>query len=190
MRDISKPQMKLYLLRHAERGHGEDQDKLTELGVEQSKRLVPYLKTLNIKKVICASTNRAKETIKPFIQDSNLEVEYTSLVNEQEMGELTGRSGAEYKEALKESGLSKDEFRPAGGENYSDLMNRAKKFLELLRNEKTENILISTHAGFIRSVIILLLNLPREELTFDSASITSLEINKNFKVVNYKLNKG
>jgi len=105
------------------------------------------------------------------------------------MGELTGKSGSEYKEKLEKSGLSKEEFRPIGGENYSDLINRAKIFLNNLKKENSENILVSTHAGFIRSVIILLLNLPKEELIFDSASITFLEFDKDFKVINCELNK-
>jgi len=36
--------MKLYLLRHAERGHGEKQDTLTDLGIKQSEKIVPFLK--------------------------------------------------------------------------------------------------------------------------------------------------
>ena len=38
--------MKLYLLRHAERGHGEEQDFLTDLGKEQSEKIVPFLKKM------------------------------------------------------------------------------------------------------------------------------------------------
>jgi broad specificity phosphatase PhoE len=181
--------MKLYLLRHAERGHGEKQDILTDLGVEQSKKIIPFLEKLDINKIICADTNRAKETINPFIKKSSLSVEYTPLVNEQEMGELAGKSGSEYREKLEKSGLSKEEFRPKGGENYSDLVHRAKDFLNNLKNEKVENILVSTHAGFICSIIISLLNLPKENLTFDFASITYIEFDKNFKVIKYELNK-
>jgi broad specificity phosphatase PhoE len=181
--------MKLYLLRHAERGHGEDQDKLTELGIEQSKEIVPFLEKLDINRIICANTKRAMKTIEPFIKNSKINIEYTSLVNEQEMGELTGKSGSEYRAKLEESGLSKEEFRPKGGENYSDLMNRAKSFLNNLKNEKSENILVSTHAGFIRSIIIVLLKLPKEELIFDSASITCIEFNEKLNVIKYELNK-
>lgn len=181
--------MKIFLLRHAERGHGKEQDTLTNLGIEQSEKIVYYLEKFNFDKIICADTNRAKKTIEPFVKKFPTKVEYTSLVNEQEMGELTGKSGSEYKEELEKSGLIKEEFRPKGGENYFDLMNRAKQFLNNLEKEKSENIFISTHAGFIRSVIILLLNMPKENLIFDSASLTTVEFDKNFKVINYELNK-
>ena len=181
--------MKLYLLRHAERGHGEKQDILTDFGIEQSEKIVPFMKKLGIDKIICADTNRAKKTIEPFIKKFPLTIEYTSLVNEQEMGELTGKSGSEYREQLENSGLSKEEFRPKGGENYSDLINRAKVFLNNLKNEKSENILVSTHAGFIRSLIILLLNFKKEELNFDSASITWIEFDKDLNILKYELIK-
>lgn len=181
--------MKLYLLRHAERGHGEEQDTLTEFGIEQSEKIVPLLKKLKIDKIICANTNRAKKTIEPFTKKFQILTECTPLVNEQEMGELTGKSGSEYRAQLEKSGLTKEEFRPKGGENYSDLMNRAKVFLNRLKNERSENILVSTHGGFIRSVIISLLNLPKEELIFDPASITFIEFDKNFNVIKHELNK-
>lgn len=181
--------MKLLFLRHAERGHGKEQDTLTNLGIEQSKKIVGFLENRKIEKIICANTNRARKTIEPFLKIFSGEISYTNLVNEQEMGELTGKSGTEYREQLEKSGLSEEEFRPNGGENYFDLINRAKKFLEEIKKEKLETILVSTHAGFIRSVIILLLNIPRENLTFDSASLTMIELDNKFNIINYELNK-
>jgi len=181
--------MKLYLLRHCERGHGENQDTLTELGKGQAEKMVSYLGTLKIDKIICAETNRAKETINPFLVKSGFKnVEFTSLVNEQEMGELTGKLNSEYEKAREEAGLSKDEFKSKRGENYFDLIERARLFLEKLKKEKLEDILVVTHAGFIRSIAILLLNLKREELNFNSASITSIELDEKFNILNYKLN--
>lgn len=181
--------MKLYLLRHAERGHGPEQDILTELGKKQSEEIVPYLTNLKIDQVICAETNRAKRTIEPFILSFNSKVEYTSLVNEQEMGELSGKSGLEYKNALEKSGLTKEDFRPKGGENYRDLMNRVKIFLNRLKKEKYQNILVVTHAGFIRSIINLILNVKKDTLNFDAASLTFIEFNDQFEVLDYKLNQ-
>jgi broad specificity phosphatase PhoE len=181
--------MKLYLLRHAERGHGKEQDSLTLYGKEQSENIVPHLKSLNIDKIFCAKTNRAEETIKPFMKHFSKEIEYTSLINEQEMGELNGKSGEDYRKVIEKSGLNKKEFRPEKGENYYDLFERAKKFLDSLKKEKAERILISTHAGFIRATVALLLNLPEEKLEFNSASITFIELDKHFKVISYNINK-
>jgi len=180
--------MKIYLLRHAERRHGKEQDSLTLEGIKKSEKIALYLEKLNINKVFCAKTNRAKDTIKSFLKTFSGDLEYTSLINEQEMGELSGKSGEEYRNAIEKSGLDKKEFRPEKGENYYDLLNRTKKFLNDLKKEKVERILISTHAGFIRSMVVLLLGLPEEQLKFDFASITFIELDKNFKVINYELN--
>ncbi len=181
--------MKLYLLRHAERVYGKEQDTLTFEGIKQSKEIVSSLKNLEIDKIICADTKRAIKTIEPFLKNNSIDTEYTNSVNEQEMGKLAGKSGAEYREAIQKSGLDKKRFRPEGGENYYDLIERAKKVLERLKREKAENILISTHAGFIRAITMLILSLPEEQLKFDFASLTIIELDKNFNVIKYGLNK-
>jgi len=181
--------MKIYLLRHAERGHGKEQDELTSRGANQSEEIIPFLKEINPDYIICAETNRAKKTIEPFLKKYNLNAEYTPLVNEQEMGELLGKSGSEYRKKLEESGLNKQEFRPKGGENYFDLLKRARIFLDKIKKEKYKNILISTHAGFIRSVIKLILDIPSDELVFDPASISVVELDKDFNIIRYELNK-
>jgi len=180
--------MKIYFLRHAERGSGIEQDTLTKKGEKQAENIVFYLKNLGIDKIICGKTDRTKKTIEPFLLKFNKKAEYTSLVNEQEMGELTGKSRADYQNALILSELSKEEFKPKGGENYYDLMDRAKIFLNQLKNEKSQNILVVTHAGFIRSVFINLLNLKKETLNFDPASITWIEFDEKFNVLDYNLN--
>lgn len=182
--------MKVYLLRHAERGCGEKQDTLTSNGKKQSQIIVPYLKKLKVDKVICANTNRAKETIEPFLKHFSKElVVYTYLVNEQEIGKLAGKSRNEYRAALIKSKLNEKEFRPKGGENYYDLIDRAKKFLGDIKKDKSKSILVSTHAGFIRSFITLILNVPNENLIFEYASITFIEFDDEFNVVDYKLNQ-
>ncbi|MCK9596796.1 histidine phosphatase family protein [Candidatus Pacearchaeota archaeon] len=179
--------MKLYLLRHAERGHGKKQDSLTKNGIEQSKKIASFLEKLNINKIICADTKRARNTIKLLEDKFSGKIFYTKLVNEQEMGVLAGKSGEEYRKALENSGLDKKSFRPENGENYYDMVERAKKFRKMLKKEKSKNILVSTHAGFIRT-LVKLLRIPDENSKFDYASISIIKFNRFGKPARYHLN--
>ncbi len=182
--------MKIYLLRHAERNHGEEQDTLTETGYFQAEHIKNHLKKLSIQKVYCASTNRSKETIKPFLKDFKGIIEYTSDLDEMRLGILKGKTAQDLRDAIVNSGLSKEQFRPEDGENIEDFTNRIKNFIKKLRNEKYERILLSTHAGVIRNFIEILIGLPREEIPkTDFASLSYIELDKNFNVLDYKLNQ-
>ena len=169
--------MKIYLLRHAERGHGEEQDTLTDKGLLQAKELKEKLKKLNIEKIYCSSSYRTKKTIEPFLEEFNGEVIYTPRLEEMRLGVLQGKTASEFREALSKSRLSKDEFRPEGGENLSDFENRVSEFIEELKKEKNKIILISTHAGVIRMFFKFLTDIPKEEIKKqDFASLTLIKL--------------
>lgn len=182
--------MKIYLLRHAKRGMGENQDTLLEEGVIQSKKIVPKLANLEVEKIYCAETRRAKETISPFLEIYEGEVEYTSSLDEMRLGVFQGKTAQELRDAIKKSGLNSKDFRPEGGENLEDFKKRIKGFLENLKKESFKTILLSTHAGVIREIMTQMTNLPKEEIpTVDFASLSMIEVNDSFKPVNYFINK-
>lgn len=185
--------MKLYLIRHAERGHGAKQDTLTKEGLLQAKKLAEYLKNLKINKIICGTTNRAKKTAKPIIHYfDNVEIEYTNEISEQNLGELQGKTANEWRDVVIKSGLSEEEFKPKGGENIVDAYQRAKKFVEKLKSEKEKNILIFSHSGFISNILTILLKKSQEEninYKTDFCTLTYLELDKNFNVLKFKFNK-
>ena len=180
--------MKIYLLRHAQRGHGEKQDTLTEIGKEQAKRTAEFFKKIQLNKIICGTKNRAKETLQPILKYQGGYVEYTPEVNEQELGIFEGKSAKEFKEAIENSGLSEEEFRPEGGENRKDAYKRVKRFYEKLKKESAENLLVVSHAGFISDFITLLLGLPENEnIHFKTGfcAISYFELDENFEVRNF-----
>jgi len=166
--------MKIYLLRHAEREHGEKQDTLTKKGLVQARELKFKLGKFNVDKIYCSTSNRCKETIKPFLEEFNGEVEYISDLEEMRLGILQGKTAQKFRDTLKESGLDKDEFRPEGGENLEDFEIRIKNFISLLKNKDEKNILISTHAGVIKLFFKFLKNETITKPEF--ASISYLEI--------------
>lgn len=174
--------MKLYLVRHGHRGYGEEQDTLTDIGNEQAKRIAKFFSNIKIDKIICSSSNRTRKTAEPILKKLNCKIEYTNQVNEQKLGVFEGKSGKEWKTAVEASGLSEEEFRPEEGENRKDAYERAKKFVEKLKIEKAENLLVISHGGFISDVITLLLNLLEKE---------SIHFKTGFSAISYfKLDKG
>jgi len=180
--------MKIYLLRHAQRGHGEKQDTLTEIGREQARRTAKFFKKIKLDKIICGNKERTKETLQPILKYHKCEIEFTSDVNERELGIFEGKSEKEWKEAVENSGLSEDEFKPESGENRVDSYNRAKRFYKRLQKEKVESLLIVSHAGFISDLITLLLNLPEQEnIHFKTSfcAVSYFELDENFKVKDF-----
>jgi broad specificity phosphatase PhoE len=183
--------MKLYLLRHGQRGHGPEMDTLVPEGIKQSEKTAEYLKKLKIDKVICGDSNRARKTAEPFLKDFKGKVEYTPEVNEQDMGIFQGKSKSEWDEAVKKSGLSEKEFRPESGESSFDAYERARKFIESLKKEKAENILVVSHSGFISDVSTILLNKAKDEninYKMQFCAITCFELDKDFIVKTYCIN--
>lgn len=68
-------------------------------------------------------------------------------------------------------------YRIPKGENFIDLYDRAISFYEDLTAQDTEDIVITTHAGVIRSLIAFVLGFPLENafnLQIDYSSITKL----------------
>ena len=183
--------MKLYLLRHGHRGNGVNQDSLTSIGEEQAKRTAAHFERINIDKVICADNNRARETANDIIKLKKCLVEYTSEVNEQSLGTLQGKSGEEYRKALKESESDENGFRPFGGESRLDAYARAERFFEKLKKEDSQTILIVSHAGFISDLITLILDIPMSESVHfktQFCSISYFDLDINFKPKNLFIN--
>ena len=180
--------MKIYLLRHAQRGHGEKQDTLTEIGKEQARRTAEFFKNMQFNKIICGTKKRAKETLQPTLKHQKCHIEYTLDVNEQELGIFEGKSAKEFKEAIENSGLSEEEFRPERGENRKNAYERAKRFYEKLKKENVKILLIVSHAGFISDLITLLLGLPENEnIHFKTGfcAISYFELDENLKVKDF-----
>lgn len=183
--------MKLYLIRHGHRGNGEEQDTLTSIGIEEAKRIAKHFKDITINKIICATSNRSKKTAEEIIKIKNCRVKFTSLLNEQSLGILEGKSKSEYKKALEESRLSEEKFKPINGENTSDAYHRATMFVNKLKKEKSKNILIISHAGLISYIITILFKMPIEENKYfkvNFCSVSYFDIDKRFCIKNFFIN--
>lgn len=77
---------------------------------------------------------------------------------------------------------------PPNGESFSDLCRRADSFWQDCLNHETEQILVITHAGFIRALLAQLLKLPPAnafQFRVDLGSVHKLQHLNNYTYINY-----
>jgi broad specificity phosphatase PhoE len=194
--------MKLYLVRHAESKRNaheentEEDTELTEVGIEQARRLGKYFHDKKIDFVFCSDLKRAKGTLNeilPYIKKSK--VIYSKEIRELDLG-IFQKNGEDnwrtWARVMRESGKGYENFRPEGGESFSDVFNRAVKFYKLLNSKyKDKNILVVSHGFFLLYLILNILNLSISEGAYyklSNAGVSSFFINKKGKVNTFHIN--
>jgi len=195
--------MKLYLVRHAQskRNVGEESSvdaELTKTGKEQAKRLGLYFKKIKVDVIFCSPLIRTRETLKealPYLD--SVPIKYTLEIAEHKMG-IYGEGGkddnSEYKKAAEKAKINFFQFKPKGGESFTETYKRAGRFFKKLlklygRTDK--KILIVSHGTLGKHLILNALKLDIEESSYfglNNASISILDFDKNGKVVKYDLN--
>lgn len=192
--------LKIYLLRHGETDYNmDDSDEfgqgmdtpLNDCGIKQSERLGEALKNIRIDKFYSSDLRRAIQTSEILSQMLNINLIKDERLREYFSGKIKPSSEKwieKYKELL-ESGMSKYDIRPFGGENIWDFIKRIGSFIEDLKNENG-TILIMAHGGF-NSTFINLTQLRQKDdfvgIKQDNACINVLDYENGkwkVKVVN------
>ena len=195
--------MKLYLVRHAQslRNEGKEHDKLSETGIEQSKRLGLFLKDKHIDYIYCSEYGRTKETLNnilKYIKIKKQNIKIKGTINEQEQGVFKEKAEKEYFFhilELKDKGVDLYNYKPGGtGESFFDVEKRAQEFLDFLKKNHKENdhVLMISHGMFLRFFILRLLKLPNSEgryFTIHNASLSDFELDKDFNVIDFEIDE-
>ncbi len=191
--------LKIYLIRHGEtdfnkqgKEWGQDNNiPLNDWGLLHSRKLSEELKHIKFDKLYSSDLKRAKQTSEEISGLNKVEVVYDKRLREYDPGDVDPQSEEwveKYKEILN-SGVSKYDIRPFGGENIWDLIKRTQSFLNDLEKEKGTIVVVS-HSG----VNAVLMNLSQgkskdEFLSFkqDNTCINILEFKEGrwiLKVIN------
>lgn len=132
---------------------------LTELGVKQAEVLGEKLKSIKFDKIYCSDLIRAGETLKYITQCNNMVID--KRIRERNFGVFEGKTYIEIEKEFEEqcTAWNKDwkEYRPPEGESFKDSYLRVKEFMENLKTEKGENILVCTHGGIVRAMYVYIL---------------------------------
>lgn len=171
---IKEAKMKLYLIRHGQRGFFHEYDTLLPEGIWQSRQLGKFFKNRKIDVVYCSPQGRAKETLKyirPFLR-KNVQVHISKQVKQQNAPEELS------KELVKKLKLV--------NETDEQTTKRGLRFIKLLEKEHpNKNILVVTHKMFIKHLVLALFNKKSKR---ESASIIEFGVIKG-KPRNLKMAK-
>jgi len=183
--------LKIYLMRHGETNHNikssddDDQPKeepLNQTGILQAERLANRIKNIKFDKLFSSDFTRAKQTAEIISSRTGLPIIEDKRLREYQHGRVKPSSEKwieEYRRLLN-SGMSKYEIRPFGGENIWDLIKRLKSFLKEL--EKDNGVIaIVAHAG--ANSVLINLSQRREKDEFidikqDNSCINILEFSE------------
>ena len=171
MNYFSSPK-KLFFIRHGQTNWnagrevvGEKQQSLTDTGRRQIAETAKILNNCEIKfgAVYCSLEERALESSEILIDKLNpeLKIRRTGLVNERDYGLEHPKSGTVklgggytpffYSEFLKLPPDKRWNFKPyTDFESDDEIRTRFYKFLDFIKNETAENIIVVSHGGFIR----------------------------------------
>jgi broad specificity phosphatase PhoE len=162
--------LKVYITRHGEtkwnaegKMQGWQNSGLTEKGIANAKKLGEHLHNINFDYICCSPLGRAVETASHIIGDKATQIVYNEAFKEMGFGTWEGMYHEDIKEQFSEQ---QDNFwnaphlyTPIDGENYKLFIDRVRSGFEgLIKYNKSENILLVTHAAVIKAIFTIIEN--------------------------------
>lgn len=156
--------MKVYFVRHGQSHgntsevHQDHADELNAKGLKQAKKVAQRFKTINLDVILTSDYIRARVTAEEIAKVVNKKVEVMELLRERRRPSvLTGKryDSEDAVSAIKQMEIHKHlpNFHHSDEENHTEALNRAQKLLRFLECRKEENILVVTHAAFMRFIL-------------------------------------
>lgn len=187
--------MKLIITRHGETIENQKEiiqghlpGKLSENGIEQSKKLALRLKDEKIDYIYASDLARAKDTVKEIIKfHPKIQINFVKELRERNLGEFEGKT-------KKELGMTGEMWslvtvNPKNGESREELFIRAEKFFdEVLKKHPNETILFVCHNGIEKALVCVITGKQGKDIpsidNFKSTSISIFEIDKekNYRI--------
>lgn len=140
---------KIYLIRHCKAEGQPAEAKLTDLGLNQAKELVEFLKPYDIQYIASSPYVRAVNTITPLSKELNLSINIDERFKEKV---LTSKDVEDFTPLLKAAFADMD-LKYEGGESSREATSRAIEALKDLIKREESNIAVVTH-GELFSLII------------------------------------
>jgi probable phosphoglycerate mutase len=168
------PLINIYIARHGEttwnvegRIQGRSDPGLSPKGQQQSLALLDHLKNRSLSAIYTSNLQRSILTAQPIADHFSLPIRRESELDEIAFGILEGRNLYQFDEVTQsEWRRFKDDrfnYRIPGAENYTDVANRIKPFIEkTLRDHEGQEVLIVGHRVVNRLLIGTLMGFPIE----------------------------
>lgn len=155
---------------------------ITKLGRQQTLEATRKLKNVKFDVIFISEFWRTKQTAEIINKYYGLPFIIDYRINEINMG-FEGKDIEEYRAIKNVSKVSKFRFKINGRESFSDLKIRVGKFLNDLKKENYENVLVITHESVVQMVFSILNGLSGEEAM--GINIGNCEILK-FEIYRYR----
>ena len=174
--------LRLYMMRHGEtvwnterRYQGMTDIELSQTGIKQAECAAKRFENIEIDKIYCSPLKRAMATAKPIAEAKKLDIIPEENFREIYFGEWEGMTvpelkakyGDTYMNFIKNPHL----YDFPGEGNISNVINRLKPSLDRIIENESGNILIVSHGGIIRLMIMYIMGL-------DNSWFTKMWINK------------
>ena len=192
--------MKLILVRHGQTHEnlarilqGHNNGKLTDLGIEQAKKVGLRLKTEKIDIAYVSDLERACATAKEILHyHAKIEVVYTKELRERNMGVWEGKDIDSFKDFVKTRWIVNHDDKIEGGESRTETKERIIAFCDtLLKKHSHQTVLVVTHGGPLTLFYLHLFEKSPEDYdTYhpQNTAITILEISEDRKHTVHVLN--
>jgi broad specificity phosphatase PhoE len=191
--------MKVILVRHGETEENKARisqgwlpGRLSELGIEQAKKVSEKLKDEKVDFIFSSDLARAHDTAKNILQFHDIQnITLDERLREQCKGIEEGKTYEERNNIRNQTGKEKHEYVPENGESWEQLENRASNFLNHLSElPDDKNAIVVSHGGTLSCMTKKIdrdNNEERESYTHSNTGVTYLEkTNGTWKIV--KLN--
>lgn len=135
-----------------------ENDALSESGREQAQQLAKELEKHQFDVIIMSPFRRTRETIAPYLTQHEVPVVVSDLVGERNAGVWKGKMVDDIKSYCDEHGIKdRVSWKPEGGESILDVYERAKSFLDYLKESfPAKSVLVCSHTNFLRCLDILI----------------------------------
>ncbi len=188
-----------YLIRHGEtefnklgivQGSGVDMP-LNQVGEAQAQKFYDYYKEIKFKKIYTSSLIRTQQSVSPFIE-AGYPYEAIPALNEISWGIYEGKPQNEeerrvYGEVVNSWNIGNYNARILGGESALDLQLRQLTFIQFLKQQADDCVLIALHGRALKCFLCNLLELPLSQMdSFEHRNLCLyiLEFDGNkFKVI-------
>jgi len=196
--------LRIYFVRHGETVwntlkifQGRSNSPLTELGVEQAKKLSQHLKDVDFKKVYSSPQDRALQTTKLLLGDKNMEITTIDEFQEINMGNVEGIPREEFEKnypiEYHNFWNNASDYNPSAynGESYEEILHRVKLGLEKLIMENNDgNILVISHGVTLKAIFNVINENGIDEFSKqpvpENTSTTIVEYDSNvFKIIKF-----
>lgn len=162
--------MKIYFARHGRTNYN-DLDlcnadpsvdvHITATGIEQAKVLTEKLKDVPLDHIFASELKRTQQTAEIVNQLHNVTIEIDSLLNDHRSG-YEGKSAKLLIKAMDEA-ENRWTVRFNGGESIEDVKQRINMFLEKVKKQPYETVLIVSHGWVIHTAVAVIKDIPNEE---------------------------